>query len=69
LIQSAAFERKLGKAARKKSQFSALALGLMGGASIASMGAKMPGKVPGTGSYLPKVGTVPAQTGALLAKF
>ena len=68
LLQSAAFERALGKSARKKSKFDALSSGLMGAASIAYMGSMMP-KTPGLGPNLPKVGTVPAQTGALLAKY
>jgi len=55
LLQSAAFERALGKSARKKSKYSALSQGLMGGVSIAMMGARMPtgtGAIKGTGGTL-----------------
>ena len=68
LLQSAAFERAMGKSARKKSKYSALTQGIQGAVTIGLMGSMMP-KTPGLGPNLPKVGTVPAQTGALLAKY
>lgn len=47
LLSSAFFERAVGKAKRKQSKFSALSQGLTGAASIAFMGAKLPGGASG----------------------
>jgi hypothetical protein len=53
LINTAKFERAIGKAKRKQSKFDALSQGIQGAASIAFMGSKLPktpkGFVPGTG--------------------
>ena len=56
LLQSAAFEKAIGKQKRKKSKFDALSTGIQGAASIAFMGSKLPG---GGGLNNPK--TVPSR--------